>query len=84
MPGRIRLPLLWASSLKTENIPTKMIALGDWLRYYRMVNREGILPKWGQRTGQFLSRSSWQQFLLGLVSSGDFCPLTLVQGSTLL
>ena len=84
MPGTISLPLLWASSLKTEKIPTRMVALDDWLRCYRTVNREGILPKLGQRTGQFQSRSSWQQFLSGLVSSWDFCPVTLVRGSTLL
>ena len=81
MPGRISLPLLWASSLKTEKIPTREVALGDWLRCYRVVNREGIFPNWGQRTGVLWCldpEAHGKQFLMGLVSSRDFCRVTLV------
>ena len=37
---------------------------------------------WGQRTVWFRSGGWWQQLLWGLVSSRDFYPVTLVQGST--
>ena len=64
-------------NLKTEKISTGMVALGDWLRCYRMDNRVDIYL-WGQGTGQFISRGSWQQLLWGWVRSRDFCPVTLV------
>ena len=50
-------------SLKTEKIPTGMVALGDWLGCYRAYNRVGLYLILGQRTGMFRSRSSWQQLL---------------------
>ena len=59
------------------------MALGDWLGCYR------VLIRWlfqlitrGQGIGQFGSGHLWQQLLWGLVSSRDFCPVTLVQGFT--
>ena len=33
--------------LKTEKIPTVMVALGDWLGCYRGYNRVGLLPNIG-------------------------------------
>ena len=66
-------------SLKTKKIPAGRVALGDWSECYRV----GILPNRGARDldslGQEISR---QQFLCGSVSSEDFCPVTLVRGST--
>ena len=68
-------------SLKTEKIPTGMVTLGNWLGCYRVDNREVFYLIWGQQTGQFRSGGSWQQLLRGLVSSRDFYPVTLVQGT---
>ena len=42
-----------------------------------------VIGQKSQGTVQFRSGGSWQQLLWGLVSSRDFCPVTLVQGSTL-
>ena len=34
-------------NLKTEKVPTGMVALSDWLGCYRIGNRVGILPNMG-------------------------------------
>ena len=59
-----------------------MVTLGNSLGCYRVDNREVFYLIWGQWTGQFRSGGLWQQLLWGLVSSRDFYPVTLVQGST--
>ena len=58
-------------NLKTEKVPTGMVALSDWLGCYRIGNRVGILPNMGSGNwrvvatvamglGQFQRFLSWE------------------------
>ena len=66
-------------SLKTEKIPTGIMALGDWLGCYRWRVGWIFYIIWGQGTGWFWSGGPWQLLLWRLVSSRDFYPVTLEQ-----